>query len=384
LKKQPWIYAENPDFLPIESLTYTIHTDIVGIVNENKTTDQAELLFNRLSKRYRHLKKWARRLGINSFRLYDRDIPEIPLVLDLYDDAVSGALYKRPYEKDDDEEKKWLLAMKESTARSLDIRAGNIFIKVRQRMRSRQDTGTQYGRMSAQNFFREAKEGDLAFRVNLSDYLDTGLFLDARKKRALIRRESAGKKVLNLFAYTSTLSVAAASGGARQVDSVDLSKTYLDWGKANFALNGMEARYDGGRDNYPAGPDRSPVGIAYSLIRSDVIRFITHAAGKKLRWDLIILDPPSFSNSKKMSGVLDLRRDHRELIRNCLPLLSPGGTLWFSSNKKGLALDSADYPGYDLKDISSELIDEDFRGKRNPLCIKFSEMKNPAQEFNGV
>ena len=319
-------------------------------ITADKTVLQGELLFNRLLKRYRHLKKWARRTGTNAFRLYDRDIPEIPLVLDLYDDAVSGALYKRPYEKDEGEEKAWLLAMKAAAARALGIPENRIFLKERRRMRGRQEPENQYGRMYGQNFYRDVREGDLCFRVNLSDYLDTGLFLDARKKRALLRCGAAGKRVLNLFAYTCSLSAAAAKGGAQQVDSVDLSNTYLEWGKVNFALNGLEKQ------------------DCFTFIRDDVTRFIVQAGQKSRRWDIIILDPPAFSNSKSMRGTLDIRRDHRDLIRRCLSLLNPGGTLWFSSNMKGFDLEDKDFPGFTVQDMGKDLLDEDFRGKRMPAC----------------
>ena len=329
----------------------------------NKTAVQEELLFNRLTKRYRHLKKWARRTAINAFRLYDRDIPEIPLVLDLYDDAIAGALYKRPYEKDG--EKDWLCAMKSAVARAISIPESRIFLKVRQRMRHRQEEGLQYEKNSERYFYRDVCEGDLSFRVNLSDYLDTGLFLDARKKRVLIRAASTGKRVLNLFAYTCSLSVCAAKGGASQVDSVDLSKTYLEWGQINFALNGLKAH------NTAAPRNSTPGG--FDLIRCDVIQFINQACKSALRWDLIILDPPSFSNSKKMKNTLDLRRDHLELIRKTLSLLKAGGTLWFSSSAKGLKLESGDFPGLDIKDRGKELVDEDFLGKRMPLCYTFAK-----------
>ena len=319
---------------------------------------QAELLYNRLLKRHRHLKKWARRTGTNAFRLYDRDIPEIPLVLDLYGDAVSLSLYKRPYEKEAHEEETWLLAMRAAASRALNITENLIFLRERRQMRGKQESGIQYGKMPGQNIYRDVTEGGLSFRVNLSDYLDTGLFLDARKKRALIRDEAAGKSVLNLFAYTCSLSAAAAKGGAHSVDSVDISNTYLDWGKINFALNGL------GRND------------SYSFIRSDVFQFIKQAAGKSPRWDIIILDPPSFSNSKKMTGVLDIKRDHRELIHSCLLMLKPAGTLWFSSNAKGFKLEAEDFPGFAVKDMGPNLWDEDFKGKRMPLCIKISKKQD--------
>ena len=327
-----------------------------------KTGFQSELLYNRLAKRYRHLKKWARRTGTNAFRLYDRDIPEIPLVLDLYGDAVSGALYKRHAEESDEEEfgnhvdslEIWQSAMKAATAKALEIPESRIFLKERRRMRNRQEIGDQYNKINGKSFYRDVIEGDTKFRVNLSNYLDTGLFLDARKKRALIRLEAGGKRVLNLFAYTCSLSVAAAIGGAKQVDSVDLSNTYLEWGKANFALNALR------------------FSDKFSFVRSDVIQFINQAILRRSRWDIIILDPPSFSNSKKMQEALDIRRDYRELIGKSLTLLSPGGTLYFSTNAKGFHFQNEDFPDFIIKDLRPSLIDEDFREKRIPSCYELA------------
>ena len=327
-----------------------------------KTAYQSELLFNRLSKRYRHLKKWARRTGTNAFRLYNRDIPEIPLVLDLYDDAVSGALYKRPAdqrsaeESDETESETWLEAMKTAAAKAIEIPESRIFFKERRRMRNRQEIGDQYDKITDKSFYRDVTEGELKFRVNLSDYLDTGLFLDGRKKRALIRLEAKGKRVLNLFAYTCSLSVAAAKGGASQVDSIDLSNTYLEWGKLNFALNGLS------------------LSDKLTLIRADVLQFLDQAKARKSRWDIIILDPPSFSNSKKMPETLDIRRDYRELIDKSLTLLSHGGTLYFSTNAKGFRLQDEDFTGFIVKDLKPSLVDEDFKGKRIPACYKFSKV----------
>lgn len=325
-------------------------------------THQAELLFNRLTKRYRHLRKWARRTGINAFRLYDRDIPEIPLVLDLYDDAVSGAFFKKHHARDETgvkpcdpktvDDTAWLIVMKNSITQALNINGDHIFLKERRQMKQRQNTGSQYGKISAKGFYRDVREGDTIFRVNLSDYLDTGLFLDARRKRALIREEATGKRVLNLFAYTCSLSVCAAKGNALRVDSVDLSRTYLDWGKINFTLNGL-----GENSNH-------------NFIQSDVDKFLSHAGKNAQRWDLIILDPPSFSNSKKTNYTLDIRRDYAELINKCLSLLDHGGTLWFSSNAKGLKLKADDFPAHIIKDMGKYLEDEDFRRKRMPACYK--------------
>jgi 23S rRNA G2069 N7-methylase RlmK/C1962 C5-methylase RlmI len=325
--------------------------------SDAKTAAQAELLFNRLSKRQKHLKKWARRAGTDAYRLYDRDIPEIPLVIDLYGDAVSGALYKRPYEKDEAEEERWLAAMADSTAGALCLKREMVFLKQRERQRG----NSQYEKIGKANIWREVHEGDLRFRVNLSDYLDTGLFPDARKRRTLLRAEAAGKKVLNLFAYTCSLSVCAAASGAREVDSVDLSNTYLDWGKVNFALNAF---------------DTDKIST-YRFIREDVLAFLSKAKAKHSSWDIIILDPPSFSNSKKMQADLDIRRDYHSLIKNCLALLSPGGKLWFSTNARGFHLNNEEFPGFQIKDMQKETEDEDFKGKKLPACYTLIKEERP-------
>jgi 23S rRNA G2069 N7-methylase RlmK/C1962 C5-methylase RlmI len=304
------------------------------------------MLANRLVKRRKHLGKWARRIGTNAYRLYDRDIPEIPLRVDLYAELVSLSLYQRPYEKDEDEENVWLEAMREAAAEALGLGREAIYTRRRQRQR-----GTaQYERVSRSAREVIVNEGGLRFKVNLSDYLDPGLFPDLRRLRALVREEAADKKTLNLFCYTGGFSVYAAAGGAASVDSVDLSGAYLEWAKANFALNGLNPG---------------------NLVRADAPLFIRDAKRARKTWDIIILDPPAFSNSKKMRGTIDLRRDHRELIKNCLFLLSPGGVLYFSANTKGFRLD-VETAGARVEDITEKMRDEDFKGKRLPACFKFS------------
>jgi 23S rRNA G2069 N7-methylase RlmK/C1962 C5-methylase RlmI len=319
------------------------------------------MFFNRLRKRQRHLKKWARRIGTDAYRLYDRDIPEIPLVLDLYGDAAAGALYKRPYEKDEAEETAWLLAMREAAARALDLPADRIFFKERRRQRG----NAQYLKQGQTRFLRDVREGDLLFRVNLSDYLDTGLFLDRRKLRSLIRAEAGNRRILNLFCYTASFSVYALRGGAAEVDSVDMSNTYLDWAELNFSLNRMEA------ERIPSLFDPKDRGKRCRLIRADALRFLEDARKAGRRWDGIILDPPAFSNSKKMSASLDTRRDYNPLISRCLALLSPGGKLYFSANVRNLRVPE-DFPGAKKEEITGALIDEDFKGKKPPVCYTFS------------
>jgi 23S rRNA G2069 N7-methylase RlmK/C1962 C5-methylase RlmI len=340
-----------------------------------KAAAQAEMLVNRLRKRRRHLDKWARRTGTGVYRLYDRDIPEIPLVLDWYGDAVSGALYERPYQKDEAEERRWLSTMTDAVSTALEIPRDNIFLKERRHQRLK----AQYGPVGRRHFFRDVREGGLSFRVNLSDYLDTGLFPDRRLLRARIREETGGKRVLNLFAYTCSFSVCAAAGGAVSVDSVDLSRAYLDWGMLNFELNGFKGTSVEPRD-LSAGTLAFPqdavkkAGVLppFRFIRGDVLRFLPEAKKAALRWDLIILDPPTFSNSKKMRGFLDIRRDYRELTGLCLDLLAPGGKLIISVNARSFKLDEDAFPGVKLTDLTEKLRDEDFRGKRIPACYVVS------------
>lgn len=346
----------------------------------DKTSYQAELLYNRLVKRGRVLRKWARRNRLSCWRLYDRDIPEIPLAAELYTllpdhvDSVEEAarydltsedgepylclsLYERPYEKPQDEEDAWLAAMAEAAARALGIPARNVITKTRRHQRG----NSQYEKLAPARHVtgRVLEQGQL-FIVNLTDYLDTGLFLDHRALRASVRACSAKKSVLNLYCYTGSFSVYAAEGGATRVESVDLSNTYLDWAKENMRLNGFS--------------DRS----RYTFTRADVTGFLDQksaaAATELSRYDLIVLDPPTFSNSKAMRGALDLNRDWALLVNKCLSILKPGGTLYFSTNSRRLRFDEAavlsSVNGQAVRssDITGQTLSEDFRNARMHRC----------------
>jgi len=334
---------------------------------EDKTAAQAEMLANRLKKRCRHLQKWARRTETGAFRLYDRDIPEIPLVLDIYGDAVSGALYQRPYEKDEAEEEQWLQAMTDAAAQALGLQRDYIVIKRRQRQYGQ----SQYEKIAGSGLIREVREGNLLFKVNLSDYLDTGLFLDRRVMRRMINADSKGKRVLNLFCYTAAFSVHAASGGAASTDSVDLSNTYLNWARDNFSLNGFDTAMPR-LDEFFAGDHDQ--GTAHRLIRADAVTFLRQAAAARQRWDSIIIDPPVFSNSTMARADFDLNRDYKDLLADCLILLAPGGKIWFSANARSFKTDAADmemeladrFPGIKVSDYTDKMIDEDFKNKKIP------------------
>jgi len=337
---------------------------------------QAHMLANRLGKKFKHLAKWAKRTGAGAFRLYDRDIPEIPLVLDYYMDAdsgdcVSGALYKRPYEKDEKEEMLWLDAMKEAAAGALGIDPDCIIIKQRQR----QHGDAQYGKQADSAVTRIITENTLRYKVNLSDYLDTGLFPDRRLLRNMVQQEAAEKRVLNLFCYTGAYSVAAAAGSASATCSVDMSNTYIGWAKDNFSLNKINSRIVSMRDYWHMGNYKANI-----IVRADALVFLKEARQRRCTFDAIILDPPAFSNSKKMTETLDLKRDHPRLLSQCLALLEPGGKLWFSANARSFSPSAPDletelkrkYPAVQVSDISRRLIDEDFRGRKTPRTFLLS------------
>jgi len=340
------------------------------------------MLANRLQKRFRHLKKWAARCGIGAFRLYDRDIPEIPLVLDFYgecgnslDAALCGALYKRPYEKDESEEGQWLSVMRETSAAALGIAPERVFLK----QRLKQKGLSQYEKTSEERFEKIVNEGGLSFKVNLSDYLDTGLFIDRRLLREMVRKESGGKRVLNLFSYTGSFSVYAAGGGALSTDSVDLSNTYLNWARKNFSLNNFSAGLFQIWDFFKDGTkeENRDLNCAHKLIRADVLEFLEKAAAAKKQWDIIVLDPPSFSNSKKMEGDFDLQRDLTEMLGKCLKLLTPTGKLFLSVNIKRSAPTVIELEdslrqyasNLHITDLGEKLIDEDFKGRKQPKAF---------------
>jgi len=328
---------------------------------------QSQMLANRVKKRLKHLQKWAKRGGFEAFRLYDRDIPEIPLVLDLYGDVISGALYKRPYEKDPAEELVWLESMRQVLSQSLEIAPEKVIIKQRERKRG----SNQYEKAADRGFTREVREGQYKFKVNLSDYLDTGLFLDRRALRALIGADAGGKRVLNLFCYTASFSVYAAGGGAISTDSVDLSNTYLNWARENFALNKkVTVTFT------PLTATKSDSHPENRLIRADVNAFLEHALAARYTWDSIILDPPAFSNSKMARFDFDLQRDYGPLLAACLRLLSPNGTLWFSANARSFRTSAAELEkalgGAKVTDITDKIVDEDFKGRKIPKTFQIN------------
>ena len=310
-----------------------------------------DMFRNRLVKVYRHLGRQARRQGIECYRLYDHDLPEFPIRIELYGERVYLSEYKRYHGMTEEAHDLWLEAVYQVIAEIVGVPTDRIYGKLRQRKTGRQG---QYQKTGEEQEFFEVNENGLRFWVNLTDYLDTGLFLDHRITREMVRTGSADKRVLNLFAYTGSFSVYAAAGGAREVSTVDLSNTYLEWAKRNMILNGYQ-------------DDR------FSFIQADVKALLSTIPDK--RYDLIILDPPTFSNSKRMEEELDVQRDHVMLIRECLRILTPGGLLYFSNNYTRFQLDGAAIQVAEIKDITRATTPFDFEGRLNRPCFR---IKNPG------
>jgi len=299
------------------------------------------MLVNRVRKTRRHLRKWARREQVTCYRLYDKDIPEIPVVIDWYDGRLHVAEYAR---RDDEHPPAWLDTMAYSVGDALDIDRATVFIKQRRRQRG----SDQYEPVAASGERFVVGEGGHRFYVNLTDYVDTGLFLDHRPLRARVGAEAKDKRLLNLFCYTGAFTVYAAAGDARSSLSIDLSNTYLAWARDNLILNGID-------------PEK------HELRRADVLEYLAAPpAGQP--FDIAVVDPPTFSNSKRMRAVLDTLRDHARLINGTLARLRPGGWLYFSTNNRRFSLDAAAIASADIEDISAGTIPPDFRNQRIHRC----------------
>lgn len=301
---------------------------------------------NRLRKNHRHWGKWARRRGISCYRIYDRDIPEFPLAIDWYEGRAHAQVFARKgYEELDLEQEK---AIAQSICEVLEIKPEHLAFKTRQRQ-----TGlSQYEKTGNRNQPFRVHEAGLAFEVDLQGYLDTGLFLDHRNTRALVRDRATGKLVLNLFSYTGSFSVYAAAGEAHAITSVDLSNTYQAWGRRNMHINGLDS-------------------TQHEFIRADVFAYLEQAIRERKQFGLIVLDPPSFSNSKKMQATLDVQRDHPRLISACLSLLKQGGELFFSTNRRKFKLDADLIGSRNGAEITHHTVPDDFRRHPTHRCWHF-------------
>jgi 23S rRNA (guanine2445-N2)-methyltransferase / 23S rRNA (guanine2069-N7)-methyltransferase len=317
-----------------------------------KDRQQAELFRSRLVKRARHLRRWPTKRGITCYRIYERDIPELPFVVDRYEDFLHITEYERPHERDLARHAAWLELMAQTAASALELPIQKVFLKSRRKTSSRDPGKSQYTKLNEHGKLREVHEGGLKFLVNLSDYVDTGLFLDHRITRQMVRNEAADRRFLNLFAYTGAFSVYAAAGGARATTTVDLSRNYLDWASKNMKANGF-------------------AGAHHQYIALDVLTFIENEKRRAEKYDLAVVDPPTYSNSKRTDQDWDVQKHHAQLLISLCDCLADQATVYFSANLRTMRLDeSALSSRYSVRDITSQTIPEDFRNKRIHRCWK--------------
>ena len=303
-------------------------------VTEARLSESAQMFANRLKKNLKTLGKWARQQNISCYRLYDADMPEFAVAIDLYDGWAHVQEYAAPASISEDKAQARLQDVLVALPQVLGIPSDRVVLKQRLRQAGKQ----QYERMARQGEFMTVQEGQVKLLVNLTDYLDTGLFLDHRPLRLRIAEEARGKRFLNLFCYTASASVHAAVGGARRTTSVDLSKTYLDWARRNLSLNGLSD--------------------LHQLVHADVMVWLAEDQGE---YDLIFIDPPTFSNSKRMEDVFDVQRDQVQLLDMAMARLAPGGVVYFSNNFRRFKLDAALEEKYKVEDISVQTLDRDFQ-----------------------
>lgn len=308
---------------------------------------------NRLRKNLKHLGKWAKRSGVSCYRLYDADLPDYAVAVDLYEAEalhVHVQEYAPPKTIDPVHAERRLREALSAIQQVLEVPASNLHLKVR-----RQQKGdAQYTKQAESGQMYRIDEQGCRLQVNFTDYLDTGVFLDHRPLRLRIRAEAGNKRFLNLFCYTGSATAQAVLGGARETVSVDLSNTYLDWARGNLRLNGVRFTDDdrrSARENH------------HRFYRADCLAWLREQADKSRppQFDLILCDPPTFSNSKKMDGTLDIQRDHHELVTLAARLLSPNGTLYFSTNRKRFKLDDFAGDGLEVVDITNKTLDEDYK-----------------------
>jgi 23S rRNA (cytosine1962-C5)-methyltransferase len=311
-------------------------------------TEKADMFRNRLTKVYRHSGKLARRQGITCYRVYDHDIPEFPFCIEIYEDKIYVAEYKRKFEMGEQAHEIFLEESLIVISEVLEVSVDKIYIRERKRKPGRLG---QYQKVSDEQEFFTVKEAGLQFKVNLTDYLDTGLFLDHRITRGMVKEESKEKRVLNLFCYTGSFSVYAASGGASSVTSVDLSKTYLQWAEENIQLNDLKGQYQ--------------------FVHADVKQFLQTL--KPASFDLVIMDPPTFSNSKRMKDFLDIQRDHVELLNETLQAVTDEGVIYFSTNYSKFVLEKESIKAREIKDITRATTPFDFEGKLQRWCYRLEK-----------
>jgi len=314
----------------------------------NKTASEHALMFsNRLKKNYKHLKKWARKNKISCYRVYDADIPQYAVAIDIYEDWIHVQEYQAPKTVDKNRAFQRINDVIDVVADILETRQEKVVLKVRKK----QEGSAQYHKHDSKDHKMTVQENGLKFIINMYDYIDTGLFLDHRNTRQLFNTLANKRHFLNLFAYTGSATVYAAAGGASSTTTVDMSNTYLNWAKENLSINGYS-------DNVYAQN-------RHNFIREDCLKWMQQAILDKQKYQLIFIDPPTFSNSKKMETSLDINRDHSALLSGSLALLADDGLIIFSTNARNFKLDSSIKEDCYIREITAKTTTEDF--KRKPL-----------------
>lgn len=315
---------------------------------------ESSIIVNRLKKNLKQRKSILKNGKTTAYRIYEKDIPEYPYIVDIYNDfAVVYEKGKRADSNDSEEIKLHQLHKSElidALGSVLNINCEKVIFKTRLKQKGK----NQYNKISKTGEFIIVQENHMKFRVNLLDYLDTGLFLDHRPLREIINQSAQNQKVLNLFSYTGSISIAAALGGG-VVTTIDMSNTYIQWAKDNFNLNELSV-------------DK------HEFIQADVIQYIDNDL--RNQFDLIILDPPSFSNSKRMDDVFDVQRDHEKMILKLMSILSENGVLYFSNNNRKFSLSQKVEEQFKVKDISLQSIPKDFRDTKIHVCYKIEHKKS--------
>ncbi|MCJ8337002.1 MAG: bifunctional 23S rRNA (guanine(2069)-N(7))-methyltransferase RlmK/23S rRNA (guanine(2445)-N(2))-methyltransferase RlmL [Pseudomonadales bacterium] len=342
---------------PLESQLFNYHiyaerTDAEVPSAELEPLSEAGQMFaNRLKKNLKSLAKWRKKQQINAYRLYDADIPEYAVAIDIYGDWVHVQEYAAPKSIDQVKVFERLKDVMAAIPQVLQINPKRVVLK----QRKRQSGTQQYEKHGHLGKFFEVLEHGCRFRINLKDYLDTGLFLDHRPIRLEIQQQAKGKDFLNLFSYTSSASVHAGIGGAKSTTSVDMSATYLSWSAKNMAMNGFN-------------------DSNHHFIQADCLQWLKKQ--RRPAYDLIFLDPPTFSNSKRMQDVMDLQRDHVRMISSCMRLLRHDGLMIFSNNYRKFKLDYELLTAFEIVEITERTIDADFR--RNSRIHKCYEIRHKS------
>ena len=303
---------------------------------------------NRIRKNYRHVRKWAKRSNTDCFRIYDREIKSYQLAIDFYAGRFCVHYFSRS--RDYPEPSETIVAETENALCSI---FGTTPDKIYWRTRTRREKKVQYEKVDNSKEFFTVHEYGVKFKINLLDYLDTGLFLDHRETRKLVASVCEGKRVLNLFAYTCSFSVHAAVAGATFTKSVDMSNTYTEWGRDNFKLNSIPLKN-------------------HEIVRADCLKFLDQEIRSGIKYDVIIVDPPTISRSKKMDQMFDIQIDYVSLLSKALKLLSKGGVLFFSTNSRKFAFDESHFSDCSIVEISSKTLPIDFHDPKIHRCWKIS------------